>query len=313
MSAFLPVQKTRGLIAAPFTPLKSDRSLDLGMIDRYVEWLVARGVVGAFVCGTTGEGMSLTLDERQQVAKAWVRASPKSLRVIVHVGHAGLVDCRVLAAHAEEIGAGGIACLSPFFYKPLGVAGLVDWCEHVASAAPRTPFYFYHIPSMVGFQPLVHEFLSQAETRIPNLAGVKFTFEDLADCERCVQAAEGKYDILFGRDELLLEALRFGIRGAVGSTFNFAAPVYHALIDAHQRGDQSLAEQLQSVAKSLIDILIQSGSHPTATFKWFLGRIGFPCGPTRLPLVDPVPSQIAAIERLLEKTDILERLSGKEV
>jgi N-acetylneuraminate lyase len=140
-------RKTKGLIAAPFTPFRADGAINLDAVEPYAQWLQRNRVVGAFICGTTGEGPSLTLDERRQLAERWVATAPSGLRVIVHVGHTSLSDCRTLAAHAESIGADSIACLAPFFFKPAGVEGLVTWCEQVAGAAPKLPFYYYHLPS----------------------------------------------------------------------------------------------------------------------------------------------------------------------
>lgn len=299
-------RKTEGLIAAPFTPLRADGTLNLNAVERYARWLHQNRVVGAFICGTTGEGMSLTLDERRQLAERWVTAAPAGLRVIVHVGHNSLADSQTLAAHAQSIGADSIACLSPFFFKPAGVAGLVDWCEQVAAAAPRLPFYYYHMPSMTGVSVKVHEFLRLASNRIPSLAGIKFTFEDLEDYQRCLELEDGRFDVLFGRDELLLSALKLGARGAVGSTYNYAAPVYHALIAAYEQGDAAKAADLQALAVRMINAFLECGAHPIAAFKWFMSQVAVECGPVRLPLVNPTAEQIATLEAKLEASGIFE-------
>ena len=238
------IRKTAGLIAAPFTPMRADGAINLDAVEPYACWLEHNHVAGAFVCGTTGEGASLTIDERRQLAERWVTTAPPGIRVIVHVGHTSLADCRALAAHAQSIGADSIACLAPFFFQPAGVEGLVTWCELVAAAAPALPFYYYHMPSMTGVSVKVSTFLRLASRRIPNLAGVKFTFEDLDDFRQGLEIEDGRFDMLFGRDELLLSALKLGARGAVGSTYNCAAPLYHALIAAHQLGDEAQGRRI---------------------------------------------------------------------
>jgi N-acetylneuraminate lyase len=299
-------QKTEGLIAAPFTPMHADGALNLDAVEAYAHWLHSRGVVGAFICGTTGEGMSLTLEERRQLAERWVHAAPPELRVIVHVGHNSLSDCRTLAAHAESIGADAIGCMAPCFFRPVGVETLVDWCAQIAAAAPGLPFYYYHMPSMTGAAVNVSDFLRAAANRIPNLAGIKFTFEDLEDFGRCLHFADGQFDLLFGRDELLLSALALGARGAVGGTYNFAAPLYHAVIEAYDRGDQPKAAELQAIAARMIDAIVHCGAHPVAAFKWFMNRVGVDCGPPRLPLYHPTPEQVAALERKLQASGIFD-------
>ncbi|MBM4088798.1 MAG: dihydrodipicolinate synthetase [Planctomycetes bacterium] len=307
----MTIRKTEGLVAAPFTPLRADGAINLDMVEPYAHWLHRNRVVGAFVCGTTGEGMSLTVDERRQLAERWVATAPAGLRVIVHVGHTSLADCRALAAHAESIGADSIACLAPFFFRPAGVEGLVTWCEQVAAAAPKLPFYYYHMPSMTGVSVKVSEFLGFAGKRIPSLAGVKFTFEDLDDFRRSLEIEDGRFDLLFGRDELLLSALKLGARGAVGSTYNYAAPIFHALIASHQQGDEARAGQLQALAVRMIDAFLECGAQPVAAFKWFMNQTAIECGPVRLPLVAPTPDQIAALETKLEASGIFEWIARR--
>lgn len=300
--------KTAGLIAAPFTPFHRDGSLNLGIIPTYAKRLATQGVIGAFICGTTGEGMSLTTEERMEVAEAWMSAAPNGLRVIVHVGHTCLVDSQRLAQHAQEIGAHSFACMSPFFFKPNTTEDLVVWCEKVAAAAPKLPFYYYQIPSMTGVSLPVRPFLELAMARIPNLVGVKFTYENLEDFQACVEFNEQHFDLLFGRDELLLSALKLGARGAVGSTYNFAAPLYLNVIQAFQQGDEDGAAVAQRVASEMITTLVQGGPSPIATFKWFMQRLGLDCGPARLPLQSPTAQQIVALEDKL--IAIIEKLSA---
>src|SRR5687767_3858693 len=126
----------RGLVAAAFTPMRADGTVDLGPIERQAERLIADGVDGAFVCGTTGEGPSLSVTERQQVAGRWceVTRGVRRLPVIVHVGHTSLPDCRALAAHAQACGAAAVALIAPYFFKPGNVEDLVSFCAEVAAA-----------------------------------------------------------------------------------------------------------------------------------------------------------------------------------
>ena len=232
-----------GLIAAPFTAFLADGSLNLNMIEKQVESLVTNRVAGAFICGTTGEGLSLTTSERQQIAERWQVTAGKNLRLIVHVGHAGLEDCKILAAHAQKIKAPAIGCFAPIFFKPGNVEALVKYCAEVASAAPETPFYYYHMPGMTGVNIPVLDFLKTAKDRIPTLVGVKFTYENLMDYQQCLDFENGRFDMVFGRDEVLLAALATGARAAIGSTYNFAAPIYHRLIAAFAKNDLVAARE----------------------------------------------------------------------
>ena len=291
----------RGLVAAPFTPFHADRSLNLDVIPAYARFLRDNGVGAAFVCGTTGEGLSLTLEERLRIAERWVACADDRLRVIVHVGHTCLADARTLTAHAAKIGASAVSALTPCFFKPRSNAEVVNWCEAVASAAPALPFYYYNIPSMTGIDYPVVDFLAQAQARIPSLAGVKYTHENLPDYKACVAFAQGRYDILFGRDELLLEGTDAGALGAVGSTYNYAAPLYLRLLAARAAGQATEARTLQDTAIKMIAICNGIGVTHLAASKALMAMLGVDCGPVRLPLAQPDATQLATLRTRLNE------------
>jgi N-acetylneuraminate lyase len=286
-----------GLIAAPFTALHADGSLNLPMIKRQANALVESGVVGAFVCGTTGEGMSLTTNERLQVAQAWLAAAPSSLKVIVHVGHSSLDETKVLAEHAQKIGAAAFACIGPTFFRAGSVEQLVEYNVLVAAAAPDLPFYYYHFPALAGADLPMADFLKLADQRIPNLAGIKFTHENLMDYSRCVNLNRGKYNILFGRDEILLAALALGATGAVGSTYNFIAGFYNRVIEAFKAGDLETARRFQAQAVEVIAVMSRRGGLPAA--KAIMKLIGLDCGPVRPPLQTLSPSAFESLKQEL--------------
>lgn len=222
-------EKIEGLIAAPFTPMNENGSLNLELIPAYYEFLKKNGVVGAFIIGSTGEGASLTQEEKKQVTKAWAEATheDKDFKVITLTGGTSLSDAKALAKYAEEVGIYGISLTAPFYFKPSSAAQLAECCIEVAAAAPNTAFYYYHIPVLNGCNVAMIDLLKEVDGKIPNFAGIKYTHEDFMDFLSCMNYQNGKYDMLWGRDENMLSALVLGAFGAVGSTYNYAAPLYH--------------------------------------------------------------------------------------
>ena len=286
------------LIAPPPTPMCEDFSLDLSPIERQVELLVESGVSGAFVCGSTGESLSLTVEERKAVAEEWVRLAQEKLQVIVHVGHNALPAAVELAAHAQRIGAGAIAAMPPCYFKPRAAEAVADWCTRLASAAPDLPFYYYHIPAMSGVHIRVSDLLRIAAERIPKLTGVKYTWEDLSDFALCVGMEGGRFEMLFGRDQMLLGGLAMGARGAIGSTYNFAAPLYLGLIEAFEAGEMERARSEQRRATRLILTLARHGG--PEVFKAVMKLVGLDLGPSRPPLPTLTPEQLEALRADLE-------------
>lgn len=299
-----------GLIAAPFTPFGPDGRLDLDMIPRLAALLAAQGVRGAFVCGTTGEGASMTLEERMQVAEAWRRAVPAGLAVIVHVGHNCVEDSRTLAAHAQAIGADAIAAAPPSFFRP-AMSALVEVCSAIASAAPTRPFYFYHIPSMTGVDVPMADFLEQAADRIPSLAGVKFTHENLLDYGNARAVLSERFDLLFGRDEILLSGLALGARGAVGSTYNYAGRLYQDIIRAHENADSQTARELQQKSMRFITTFCRYGGVNAG--KAIMKLCGFDCGPVRLPMKSLTAEALARLHEDLRAQGFFEFAASPEL
>ena len=279
----MKIAKIEGLIAAPFTPMESDGVINCKMIGPYAELLARNGVAGAFVCGSAGEGNSLSVEERQEVAETWVKESPKGFKVIVHTGANSLPDVKKLLAHAQSIGSFAGGLMAPSYYKPASAKALADYFEDVAKAAPELPLYYYHIPAMSGVKFPMIEFLEAADGRIPNLAGVKYTYEDLMDYSQCLEFKKGKYDLLFGRDEILLCAMTLGAKGAIGSTFNFAAPLYVKMAESFRAGDLATAKKLQLKSHQMIRALFGQGVAALPAQKEVMREIGIECGDARLP------------------------------
>lgn len=292
--------KLHGLVAATHTPFQPDGQLNLAGVERQAEHLHRNGVTTAFIGGSTGESHSLTVEERRVLALRWsevVRGSGQ--RLVVHVGSNCLADARALAAQAQDLRADALAALAPSYFKPKSLDALVACCADIASAAPGTPFYFYDIPVLTGVQFPMPEFLAAAADRIPTLAGIKFTNPDLMAFQNCLHARDGRFDIPWGVDEYLLAAVAVGAAGGVGSSYNFAAPVYHRLLAAVERGDLATARAEQFRSVQLIELL--AGFGYLAAAKAVMGFLGVEVGPARLPNGNLTPEQTTRLRERLDR------------
>jgi N-acetylneuraminate lyase len=298
----MPGKHTQGLIAAPFTPMHADGSVHIEMIPAYYAMLRKNGVSGAFICGSTGEGPSLTMLEKMALADKWAKCNrnEKDFVLMQLIGGTCLEDCRSLAAHAYEIGVDVVSFLAPYYFKPSTVEALAACCAEVASAAPAIPFYYYHIPVLTGVSFNMIDLLKAVDGRIPNFAGIKYTHEDFMDYLSCLNYANGKYDMIWGRDENFLAALSIGATSAIGSTFNYAAPLYHKLIDLFKIGLQTEAVAAQQLSIDMIRLLGKYGG--IATGKAYMKYIGFDCGGFRLPVSN---MDAAAFDRFRKEVDQL--------
>lgn len=291
--------KTEGLIAAPMTAYHPDGTVNLDIIPPYAEFLQSNGVVGVFINGTTGEGFSLTLEERKAIADSWMKAVSGEFKVIVHISHTCTVSARQLARHAAQIGAYGIGQMGPLFYRPNRVEDLVEYASETAAQVSEIPYYYYHIPSMNNVYFPMLEFLRAAEPKIPNLTGIKYTHEDLVDFDLCHGFNNNKYDILYGRDETLLCSLALGCRGAVGSTYNIMAPLYTRLISAFNSGNLNDAHSFQRLSMKVIRLLAETNSFNSA-LKEVMNMIGLNLGGVRSPLINIEAKKITRLKEGLK-------------
>ncbi|WP_063668506.1 dihydrodipicolinate synthase family protein [Aliivibrio fischeri] len=276
------MKKLTGLIAAPHTPFDSSNNVNFEEIDKIAKHLIKDGVKGIYVCGTTGEGIHCSVEERKAIAERWVSASNNQLDIIVHTGALSIIDTLKLTRHADTLDILATSAIGPCFFKPGSVADLVEYCATIAAAAPSKGFYYYH-SGMSGVNLNMEEFLIQADKRIPNLSGLKFNSGDLYEYQRCLRACDGKFDIPFGVDEHLPGALAVGAKSAVGSTYNYAAPHFNSIIEAFNRGDQEAVFNKMTNVIELIRVLVDFGGVAAGKVAMELHDIN--AGDPRLPLM----------------------------
>ncbi|MFO1490402.1 MAG: dihydrodipicolinate synthase family protein [Kiritimatiellia bacterium] len=299
------MQKLHGLVAATHTPFHADGTLNLAPVEAQCAHLLKNGITMAFIGGSTGESHSVSLTERKALAERWAAvAKGTPMKVIVHAGANCLDDSAALARHAQEQGAIAVSALAPSYFKPSTLDLLIASCAKIASAAPGIPFYYYDIPVLTGVNFSMPDFLAAAPARIPNLAGIKFTNPNLMMYLECLRADGGKWDIPWGNDEWMLGALATGAKGSVGSSFNFAAPVYQRLIAAFERGDMVTAREEQFRSVRIIKLLASHGYMAAA--KATMGFLGVDVGQPRLPTGSLSPDAVKTLRGQLETMGVFD-------
>lgn len=301
------INKTKGLIAAPFTGMDLDGKINVKNVSSYADHLKKIGVKGVFVAGTTGEGMLMTDSERLEVIEAWISQKSDNFRIIAHAGSTSITSAKLLASESARLGAEAIAIMGPPFFATKGVNELVDFSKDVALSAPELPFYYYHIPVLSKVDFPMSKYLNKAKSKIPNLAGIKFTDNNFREMSMCISMDSGKWDILNGYDELLLAGLSFGAVGAVGSTYNFMAPLYYGIINDFTNGNIEKAREKQQKSIEVINILIKYKG-VLVSGKALMGLIGIECGPCRKPLENLTAKETQKLEGELSDLGFFEMI-----
>ncbi len=302
--------KLSGLISATYTPFDlATGEVNADLIGPMVDFMISSGSDGFYVCGSTGEGESLSVAERKRIASKTVKHTAGRVPVIVQVGHNSVAASRELAAHAAEIGAAAISTLPPTYFKPANIDDLVKFITEVTREAPDLPYYYYHIPRLSGTAFDMADFLEKASAQIPTLNGIKFSDFYLADMMSCQEVETGRFDILFGSDEMLLGALACGAKGAVGSCYTFAAPLWKNIIASHEAGQSEEALAWMRKAARLVRVIAATGNFHACVKQVIWPLLGFEPGPLRTPQGQFTPEQIDSARKSLDLEGFAEEIA----
>jgi dihydrodipicolinate synthase/N-acetylneuraminate lyase len=271
--------RLRGAIAAAVTPLADGgERVDLEAIPPLVSFLAEGGIDGVLVCGTTGEGILLSADERRAVAEGFLAARPEGFQVAVHAGAQTTAETVALAAHAREAGADAVAVIAPPYF-PLDAEELLAHFLAAAEACSPLPFYVYEFAGRSGY-PIPVAVIERLRETAPNLAGLKVSdtpFEAVRP-----YLIEG-LDVLIGSEPLVLEGMEHGAVGAVSGLATAWPETVAALVrDWDPMAHARVADLRERLA----------GLPFHAALKHVLGACGVPVRPdVRRPLRGLTPSE----------------------
>jgi dihydrodipicolinate synthase/N-acetylneuraminate lyase len=254
----------RPLIVAAVTPLRDGGSqLDDEAVAPYVAFLESHGADGIFACGTTGEGILLTLEERRRAARAF-RASLRGA-LIVHAGAQTTADTVALAADAAELGADAVAVIPPPYFA-LDDASLTAHFVASARACAPLPFYCYAFTARSGY-PLPVEVIRRIAASVDNLAGLKVSESPF---DRVAPYLELGLPVLIGSEPLIPAGVA---RGAFGTVSGMAAAFPDVVREALDTADEAAAARLATLRADL-----EASGQFIAALKHVLGTRGVPVG-----------------------------------
>lgn len=270
-------------MAPVFSPFKtSSCELNIDFIPTYANYLKTKNVTGVLVNGTTGEHVLMSAAERKSITKAWAEAAQKfGQTLMVQVGGAPLSDVLDMARHAESLNVSGILCLPDLFFKPKTVHELTDYLKLVSNAAPKTPLFYYHIPSFSGVNLSMSEFLRNGQKEISTLSGIKFTSNDLDEGAKCLSINED-YTVFLGADTLFSAALVLGFDSAIMTTLNFWPEDFQVIESCIKEGKVEDAKAVQSKITEKIGTILSGGNWVVKMKSYMYKTLGFPVGDSRL-------------------------------
>ncbi|HEX6331762.1 MAG TPA: dihydrodipicolinate synthase family protein [Actinomycetota bacterium] len=262
----------KGAIAAAVTPLRdAGRALDGDAFGPLVQFLAQGGLDGVLVCGTTGEGVLLSVEERRRAAERFLAERPDGLQVAVHAGAQTTADTVALASHAAEAGADAVAVIAPPYF-PLDEDELLTHLVAAAQACAPLPFYAYEFAGRSGYAIPV-EVVGRLRERASNLAGMKVSDTPWSAVEPYL--LEG-LDLFVGSEPLALEGLERGAAGSVSGLATAFPEIVASLV--HERSAIA-GEQVSTLRRVLKPLPFH------ASLKEALAARGVPVRPdVRAPL-----------------------------
>ena len=283
------MKSSTSIIAAAFTPMDEAGELALEKIELLAQLYQKNQVDGVFIAGTTGECSALTFEEKKQLMVSWGEIDQPGLQKIFMLGGTCLKDIQYLTKMAADYQMDAVSIVCPYYLKPGSVEDLVEYCYQSVKDTPEMPFYYYHIPTLSGGQFPMVDFLKIGEERLPNLAGIKYSYSNIMEFHACCTYQNSRYGMYWGTDEALLSGLVVGATGAIGSTYNYAAPLYRKIIKALENGEMAEAKKWQQKAVEMVSLLFRYGGGGAG--KAFMKIIGVDCGSFRPPVSTPSDEQ----------------------
>jgi 4-hydroxy-tetrahydrodipicolinate synthase len=279
------------IVTAMITPFDERGNVDLREAARLADWLVNRKHDALVVAGSTGEGQTLTRDERASLFSAVKEAIQGRAAVIANAGSNDTRESVASVQEAEKAGADAILAVVPYYNKPTQ-SGMLAHFGQIANAT-RLPIIVYNIPGRTGANMLPETLLELAR-RHPNIVGVKESSGDLMQIGAILADRSPEFLVYAGDDHLFLPCLAIGADGVVGVASHLCSPQYAAMLTAYRNGETAHATRIHLSLLPLIRGLFAT-TNPIPV-KWAMRQMGFKAGECRLPL-DAMPEQLA--QRLL--------------
>lgn len=287
-----PIADLIGIYPAMLTPFDA-HGVNTQAAAKHIATMIADGADGAYICGSSGEMLSMSLEERLDLIEAATDAAKGKGKIIVCIGDTDIRVSKKLAERAQACGAAALAAIPPIYYR-VPFAWTRDWMAELASATDL-PMLYYNIPSSTGVQLDAAQL--NALMDVPGIVGMKFTANDFFALN-CVASAHPDYALYNGFDEMLLAGISMGANGYIGTSGNIMAPAVKCIIKSALGGDVLRARKVQTRLNDVITACVPTGV--IGSFKVIADLQGVPMGAPRAP-----QAQISAEARRTIERDIL--------
>ncbi len=294
------IEKYKGIIPAFYACYDDNGEISPERTQLFTEYLIHKGVNGLYVCGSSGECIYQSVEERKALLENVMKVAKGRVPVIAHVACNNTKDSIILARHAEEQGVDAIAAIPPIYFH-LPDYSIADYWNTISAAAPNTDFIIYNIPQLAGvaLTPNLYREMRKNERVI----GVKNSSMPVQDIQ-IFKSIGGEHSVVFnGPDEQLAGGLCMGATAGIGGTYAVMPELYLAIYRAVQDGRTKDALQIQHKANEIIRLMCTCHGNLYAVMKEILKMNGIEVGSVRSPLSEIIEEDISTIEKCKKLID----------
>lgn len=288
------LEKYHGVIPAFYACYDEEGNISPERVRALTRYLIDSGVKGTYVCGSSGECIYQSKEERKLVLEHVVDEAKGRLTIIAHVACNNTADSMELAAHAESLGVDAIASIPPIYFH-LPAYGIAKYWNDISSAAPNTDFIIYNIPQLAGVSLTVSLFEEMRKN--PRVIGVKNSSMPVQDIQM-FKAAGGDDCVIFnGPDEQFISGRLIGAQGGIGGTYGVMPQLFLKANECLETGELDKARSIQYDINEIIYGMCSCKGNMYAVIKELLRRAGLDLGSVRLPLTALIPEDMPQIDK----------------
>lgn len=269
--------KFEGILPALVTPLTENEDINVPVLEKLIEDLLAKGADGFYIAGATGEGLALRPWQRQILAEESIRAVKGRKPCIVQVASTDFSVARTLAKHAEQAGAAAISATAPLFFK-YDEDDIYRYYKELADSV-SIPVMAYYSPN-AGFT-----FNAKFAARlfeIDNVTSIKWTSSNYYEMMELKSLTHGEMNVINGPDEMLLMGLSAGADAGIGISYNFMPELFIDIYKNFKAGNLPAAQAAQSKADRIISTVLKYPLIPVT--KLILEAMGYDVGSCAFPM-----------------------------
>ena len=289
------ISKYQGIIPAFYACYDDEGNISVERTKELTRYFIKKGVKGVYVCGSSGECIYQSKEERKQTLEAVMSEAKGKLTVIAHVACNNTADSMELAAHAESLGVDAIASIPPIYFK-LPEHAIAQYWNDISSAAPNTDFVIYNIPQLAGValtMPLFREMRKN-----PRVAAVKNSSMPVQDIQMFKMEGGPDFVVFNGPDEQFISGRAMGADGGIGGTY---AVMPELLLKA---GKVKEAAEVQYAIDAIIYAMCACKGNLYAVMKEILRiRENLDIGGVRKPLPNLFPEDMDQVKKCAKMID----------